>query len=417
MTAENWPRSGMRRAGRTESSRHALSRRRRARRGLVVTLSIVAFAVAGMVAATGSATAASVPAFTTSLPGGGYLPSWVKYLPGAGLAWGASGSGASLPGGSTSTTSGSGSSATAVATPGGTFSGTFSGSGESINYRGYVPTSYNPSNPVPLVVALHGCTESADQFRQLTRWDQLAEVKGFIVVFPEQTKDNNQFTCWNWFQQAHMQRGSGEPALIAGVTQRVEQQYTINPHHVYVAGFSAGGAMASVMAATYPDLYAAAGIGDGCEYAATAACAGYKGTDPTSAGQQAYQAMGSYARAMPVIAFQGDQDNIVPPANGQQLVEQWMVTDSMADGGSANSGTSFFGSTPAKVSYGQVQNGRSYTVNTYNDSHGNERIQYWLVRGMSHAWSGGCGCEQYSDPAGPDETSAMYAFFQNHPMP
>jgi poly(hydroxyalkanoate) depolymerase family esterase len=356
-----------------------------------------------------------VPAWTTSLPGGGHLPSWVKNLPGSGLAYGysrAAGGGSTSPGSATS-----GSAAPAAASGGGQFSGTFNGSGESINYLGYVPSSYQPSNPVPLVVALHGCTQSADGFRQLTRWDQMAAAKGFIVVFPEQTKANNQFSCWNWFQQSHMQRGSGEPALIAGLTQWVEQHYTIDPHRVYVAGFSAGAAMTSVMAATYPDMYAAAGIGDGCEYAATAACAGYKGTDPSSAAQQAYQAMGSHARAMPVIAFQGDQDNIVPPDNGQQVVQQWMDTDSMASGGSAGPESSYFGPTPAKVQAGQVPNGQSYTVSTYDDSHGNELLQYWLVRGMTHAWSGGCSCQQYSDPAGPDETSAMYAFFQNHPMP
>jgi poly(hydroxyalkanoate) depolymerase family esterase len=370
--------------------------------------------------AVGSAAAASVPASTTSLPGGG-------------LAQGYSDGGSTSPG---SAGTGTGSASGSTAAPGQQFSGTFSGSGESINqgyvpesinYMGYVPTSYQAGSPVPLVVALHGCTQSADEFRQLTRWDQLAEAKGFVVVFPEQTTVNNLFKCWNWFQQAHTERGSGEPSLIAGVTQWVEQHYTIDPQRVAVNGLSAGAAMSSVMAATYPDLYAAAGVGSGCEYAATSACVGNKGTDPTQAGLLAYLAMGSHARPMPVVVFHGDQDNVVPPANGQQVVQQWQVTDRLAGGGWAT--PSFTGMAPAKVSSRRVPNGRSYTVRTYSDSqgadmtpwvsdgHGAAAIKYWVVHGMGHAWSGGCGCQPFADPAGPDETAAMYAFFMHHPMP
>lgn len=298
--------------------------------------------------------------------------------------------------------------------PGTVLSDTFTNSGGTLVYIGYVPSSYKPGTPMPLVVALHGCTQSAGDFRQLTRWDQLAEAKGFIVVFPQQSKDDNSQKCWNFFQQNHMQRGKGEPAVIAGITQSIEQRYTVDPHHVFVNGLSAGGAMASVMAATYPDVFAAAGIGSGCEYAATAACAGYKSADPATAGQQAYQAMGQYARPMPVILFEGDQDTTVPPVNAQQLVQQWQVTNDYADQGGKD------GSIPVQptgVTRGSVQGGHTYTVTTYGDSTRKELIQSWLVAGMGHAWSGGCSCMQYADPAGPDETGAMYAFFMAHPMP
>ena len=134
-----------------------------------------------------------------------------------------------------------------------------------------MPSTYTKGTAAPLVVALHGCTQTADQFRQLTQWDKLAEADGFLVVFPEQNSDSNRQKCWNFFQGAHMQRGAGEPEKIAGLTTWVEQNYTVDPNRVYVNGLSAGGAMASVMATTYPDLYAAVGIGSGCEYAATAA--------------------------------------------------------------------------------------------------------------------------------------------------
>jgi poly(hydroxyalkanoate) depolymerase family esterase len=297
------------------------------------------------------------------------------------------------------------------------FSGTYKGRAGSLSYLGYVPSGYKRSR-LPLVVALHGCTQSADQFRRQTRWDRLAQAKGFIVVFPQQTQANNFFRCWNFFLPSDMKRGGGEPSLIAGITRRVQSRFAVDPKRTYIDGFSAGGAMTSVMAATYPDLYAAAGIGSGCEYAATAACAGYKGIDPSSAGQQAYAAMGSHARPMPVIAFQGDQDTIVPPVNGQQVVQQWQVTDRLAGDGTANTALpGVLSNLGGKVSVGRSRGGRSYTKRTYMDGHNAELIQYWLVSGMSHAWSGGARTASYSDPAGPDETAAMYAFFMNHPKP
>jgi poly(3-hydroxybutyrate) depolymerase len=143
-----------------------------ARRGLVVTLRVLACAAVATLAAVGSAAAASVPARTTSLPGAGSAQSY------SGGESGSTGTGSAPASGS-------------IAAPGRQFSGTFSGSDEAINYTGYVPTSYHEGNAVPLVVSLHGCTESADEFRQLSRWDQLAEARGFIVVFPEQTMKNN----------------------------------------------------------------------------------------------------------------------------------------------------------------------------------------------------------------------------------
>src|SRR4051794_22330062 len=289
------------------------------------------------------------------------------------------------------------------------FSGTYSGAGGSRTYRGYVPSTYKQGTAVPLVVVLHGCTQSADVMRQLTRFDQLAEKKRFIAVFPEQPQSANYQNCWNFFQDSSMHRGSGESALIAGITDWVEQHYTIDSKRVYVAGLSAGGAMASVMGATYPDVYAAIGVGSGCEYAATATCAGYQSADPAKAASAAFAAMGSFARPVPVVAFEGDKDTTVPPVNADQLVTQWLATDDLAADGT-------IATTPFSSEDGQVPNGRSYTVRRYNDAAGHELLEYWTVHGMTHAWSGGCSCQSYSDPQGPDETAAMYDFFADHPM-
>jgi poly(hydroxyalkanoate) depolymerase family esterase len=265
-----------------------------------------------------------------------------------------------------------------------------------------------------LVVALHGCTQTADVFRQLTRFDALAGAKGFIVVYPEQTTSHNFMRCWNWFQDQHMHRGAGEPSLIAGITDWVRRHYTIDRRRIYVAGLSAGGAMAEVMGATYPDLYAAVGVGSGCEYDAGAACAGYRSTDPEQAGRAAYQEMGRHARRLPFVVFQGDQDYIVPPTNAQQLVRAGQVAADWSDDGSENGSVP---TAPTTTTSGQSPGGQSYTSQDYSDGHGHELARLWLVHGMGHAWSGGNAAEQYADPAGPDETAAMYDFFTNHPAP
>jgi poly(hydroxyalkanoate) depolymerase family esterase len=302
----------------------------------------------------------------------------------------------------------------ATAASGTLTSGDYTGAEGTQHYELYVPSTYKAGAPVPLVVALHGCTQTADQFRLLSRWDALAEARGFIVVFPQQDPSANSFKCWNFFQDASMHRSAGEPARVAAVTSLVERNYAVDPQRVYAAGLSAGGAMASVMAATYPDLFAAIGIGSGCEYAATAACAGYQSADPVQAGQRAYKEMGSHVRQMPFIAFEGDADTTVPPINAEQLVEQWLVTDDLADDASLNGSVP---RVPASTTQGQAPGGRSYTVRTYVDHRRAELAQYWVVHGMNHAWSGGDPSQPNADASGPDETAAMYAFFMSHPAP
>jgi poly(3-hydroxybutyrate) depolymerase len=171
--------------------------------------------------------------------------------------------------------------------------------------------------------------------------------------------------------------------------------------------------MATVMGATYPDVYAAVGSGSGCEFNGLP-CVGAPGPDPLVSGQAAYKAMGTYARKMPVIVFQGDADTTVVPANGDRIVREWQATDDWADDGSSNGSIPL---TPTSTVAKQVPGGRGYTVTSYGDGKGGELIQYWVVKGMNHAWSGGCSCEQYSDPSGPNESQAMYDFFLAHPMP
>jgi poly(3-hydroxybutyrate) depolymerase len=171
--------------------------------------------------------------------------------------------------------------------------------------------------------------------------------------------------------------------------------------------------MANVMAATYPDVFAAVGVGSGCEYNGLP-CVGAPGPAATQTGQEAYQAMGKYARVMPAIVIQGDADDIVDPANAPLIVQEWQVTDNYVDAGAPSGAIpSASTSTVNATSAG----GQSYTVTTYGDGHGSDLIDYWLIHGMNHAWAGGSSTEQYADPSGPNEADAMYAFFSSHPLP
>ena len=298
---------------------------------------------------------------------------------------------------------------------------TYNGSAGSRPYYVYTPANYQVGTPVPLIVMLHGCTQTPTDFANGTQMNALADQDQFIVVYPQQTSTYNSLECWNWFQPADQSRGSGEPAIIAGIVQTVEQttsQWTINTNRVYVAGMSAGACMAVIMGATYPDLFAAIGVHSGLEYQAatseTAATTAESqgGPNPTTQGQAAYNAMGSAAREVPTIDFQGQSDYTVYPVNGDQVIEQWMETDHLASNNTYNA--SF--SSPSTTTNGQVSGGYSYTTETWNDNKGTEIEEYWKINSMGHAWSGGSSSGSYTDSKGPSATNAMYNFFMNHPM-
>jgi poly(hydroxyalkanoate) depolymerase family esterase len=297
---------------------------------------------------------------------------------------------------------------------------TYTGPVGSRPYFVYTPANYQVGTAVPLIVMLHGCTQTPADFAAGTQMDQLADQKQFIVVYPQQTSMYNQEKCWNWFDAADQSRGSGEPAVIAGIVQAVEQttsQWTIDTHRIYAAGLSAGAAMTVILGATYPDIFAAIGVQSGLEYqAATTSTDSFTalrqgGPDPTQQGQAAYNAMGSAARVVPTITFHGTSDYLVYPINGEQVVRQWMQTNHLA---SHNTYNASFNS-PTSTTNGQVAGGHSYSVYTWNDNNGNEVQEYWLVNGMGHGWSGGSSSGSYTDPQGPGATPAIYNFFINHP--
>ena len=291
--------------------------------------------------------------------------------------------------------------APAVKPPAGRFDAfSYSNAAGARGYRLYVPAGH-AGGPMPLVVMLHGGTQDAATFAAATGMNDLAERQALLVAYPEQPPSANAGRYWNWFAPGHQRRGAGEPSLIAGITRQVTDRYGADATRVYVAGFSAGGAMAAVMAAVYPDLYAAAGVHSGLPYAA----AGDVATAFAAMKQGPRGLARPPARPLPLIVFHGDQDAIVAPANAAGLIDHALAAASP----DRRPGT------PTAVTTGQVPGGHAYTCTCYQDPAGTALAERWTIHHGGHAWSGGAPHGTYTDPRGPDASAEFIRFFGEHP--
>ena len=267
------------------------------------------------------------------------------------------------------------------------------------SYKLYIPSGYT-GQTVPLIVMLHGCTQNPDDFATGTRMNELAEERTFLVAYPAQAGSANMQKCWNWFQAADQQRGRGEPSLIAGITSQVVDEYEVAEGRVYVAGMSAGGAMAAIMGATYPDLYAAVGVHSGLAPGAASDLSSAF-TAMRQGGPLVAVPGGGDREVLPTIIFHGDGDTTVHPRNGDRLL--------------ANLAGGRDGSSPrVRTRQGRAPGGYEYTRFTYHDAEGRDLVERWSVHGLGHAWSGGSYPGSYTDPRGPDASSEMVRFFEQH---
>ena len=265
------------------------------------------------------------------------------------------------------------------------------------DYKLYLPPTVagQPPSPRPLVLMLHGCTQTPDDFATGTRMNDAARADGFLVLYPAQSAFANLHRCWNWFKHHHQQRERGEAALLADLTQEVVQAHGVDPARVWVAGLSAGGAMAAVLGETYPERFAAVGLHSGV---------------PTGLARDVFTAMAvmkSGPTAVPphpvvpppTIIFHGDHDEVVHPANADEAMRRFAALG------------------PRDATQGTTAEGIAWTRHRVRDGQGRVRAERWTVHGGGHAWSGGSAEGRYTLPAGPDATAAMVAFFHTQRQP
>jgi poly(hydroxyalkanoate) depolymerase family esterase len=261
-----------------------------------------------------------------------------------------------------------------------------------ITYKLYVPAAIAAG--APLIVMLHGCTQTADDFARGTGMNRLADETGLLVAYPEQPQSANPSRCWNWFRPGDQRRDAGEPALIAGLTREIVARHAIDPERVFVAGLSAGGAAAAIMGETYPDLYAAVGVHSGIACGAANDIAGAMMAMRRGGGKAATRPSSAF---VPTITFHGDRDPTVNKVNSDEIIDR-----ANRNGRAPLSAETLRGSTPS---------GRTYFRRIMRDEQGRSRLEQWTIHGAGHAWAGGDPAGSYVDSAGPDASKEMIRFF------
>ena len=282
--------------------------------------------------------------------------------------------------------------------------GSFTHQGRTLAYKLYVPPSAagDAIAPRPMVLMLHGCTQDPADFAAGTQMNTLARELGVVVVYPAQAQRANAQSCWNWFKPQHQQRGRGEPALLVALTASVMAENHVDPARVYVAGLSAGGAMADILGRCYPDVFAAVGVHSGLPSGAATDVMGALSVMRSGAGAavRATAVASDVAAMPPLIVFHGDADTTVNSRNGDAVV-----------------GAALGASPPApRLAEGSSMAGQRFTRSIYPAAAGRNAIEHWRLHGGGHAWSGGSTQGSFTEPAGADASTEMLRFFLAHPQ-
>ncbi|MDP3874009.1 MAG: PHB depolymerase family esterase [Methyloversatilis sp.] len=277
--------------------------------------------------------------------------------------------------------------------------------GADCHYLLYEP-AFRTAGPAPLLVMLHGCNQGAAEFAAGTRMNEVAEDSGVVVLYPEQSIGAHALRCWNWYALQDVSNSAGDAALIARLTRQVMQDQDIDPARVYIAGMSAGGAMAAVLARDYPGLYAAlgvhSGIAAGRAHDAVSAMR-IMASGPDALPPDLLSPTEHGALQLPRIVFHGDADTTVHPSNADAL---YAAQEPSGDGAASRHASSE--ATPA--SDGQ----RGYTRSALFGTSGVSQGERWIIHGAGHAWTGGDGTQSHTDAAGPDASRQMMRFFLQH---
>jgi poly(hydroxyalkanoate) depolymerase family esterase len=279
----------------------------------------------------------------------------------------------------------------AEALPGKFIDGSHTNAAGTRSYKLYVPSTYTGDDAVPLVVMLHGCTQDPVDFASGTQMNQLAEELTCLVAYPAQSQQANSSRCWNWFHEKDQMRDHGEPSIIAGITRDIMMNHNVDDSQVYVAGLSAGGAMATIMGTVYPELYAAVGVHSGLPFASA-----HDLPSALAAMQGKFATPKAPGTVIPIIVFHGDRDTTVSPAAGDALIAQGTPKNAR----------------DIVIEPGKVPEGHAYTRTVHRHADGTPHAEQWLIHGAGHAWSGGSARGSYTDGKGPDASREMMRFFQ-----
>ena len=306
----------------------------------------------------------------------------------------------------------------APAWPGKVESHVYSGEAD-FPYLLYTPSGYDPKRPAPLVLAVHGCMTTADQFMNATRFNEVAEREGFVVAYldveqavsdlPQPLKN-----CWRFYDPATFERDQGHAAAVAGMTRQIMKQREIDPERVYMAGTSAGGFMTAAMAAAYPDIYAAVSIVAGGAYQDVGCLGPLPGSPVDLISANARAQMGPRARIVPRMTMGGERDEAIPPHCVEKALQQGLRTNNLVLGDSQTSPISLEPASSRRVAN---SGGYDSTVETYLDPQGCVIAERWLIDEMNHFWPGGpadAEWKNFTDPKGPSGAQASWDFFARY---